>query len=225
MPLATKIDSVRVHGKLESLEKKIEGLETQMERLNLKLDKTEQYTRRNSVRIYGIKATEGEFVRGLVNGILTQLCLSHDGHFLCFRLSPDVIFVDFESHALKEAVLRRKHFLRKSLSTTKIIIVNDLTHDRRAVLHAAQKAKKRGLLDRVCVSRNGLVVVTRNSTESFAVTTKGQLDAVLKGGRDDEGGCDGDDEEEEEETWADAVNETREKEEDGEGEECDSEVD
>nr|XP_022921052.1 uncharacterized protein LOC111429387 [Onthophagus taurus] len=100
-----------------------------------KLDRLEQYTRRNSIRVFGVSETDNENTEQVVLDIINKkmnLALLPDSIDRCHRVGPKrngknrPIIMKFISHKTKDRVFYHKKLLRG----TQFIIREDLTHHR-----------------------------------------------------------------------------------------------
>lgn len=105
--------------------------------LQRKLDSLEQYTRRNSIRLFGVPEETNENTLNVVKSVFTEklnLPAVCDAIDRCHRLKssnvnnssnprPNVIIVKFISYCAKQIVSKQK----KSLKGTGLSIVDDLT--------------------------------------------------------------------------------------------------
>ena len=127
---------------LKKKEEKIESLEKQVDELQTTTDKLEQYSRRNSLRIFGIKESEHEdpsqVALQLVNNDLGLDITTIDracrvGRQVAERTTPRAILVKFATYKDRDAVFKRK----KRLKGRNIFINEDLTQPRSSLLYKA----------------------------------------------------------------------------------------
>lgn len=133
-------------GKLETANKRISSLEKENEELFNKIDKLEQYTRRNSIRIFGVQESENE---NLLENILDLFNKNMDlsvtpqdvdrchrtGSVSANKKKPRALIVKFLSYQHRSAVLKN----RSKLKGTKVVVKEDLTRNRVEVLKAASE--------------------------------------------------------------------------------------
>ena len=155
---------------------KIHQLEERVEELERKCDDQEQYSRRTSVRIYGVPETQGENVSHLASEIFTEMNLNptinrihrvgppHSSESKSPNSSvpsqnsksPRPILCQFVSYPDKANVMKK----RKLLSTNfpQVFINEDLTRTRAKLLFEARQKKKHGLIND-CWSFDGRIAI------------------------------------------------------------------
>ncbi|KAK9729734.1 hypothetical protein QE152_g15821 [Popillia japonica] len=153
--------------KMKLYDDKIQHLETQLQKSvnenNLYLDRLEQYTRINSLRIYGIPEVPTE----KTDEVVTKMCkekldldIPVSSMDCCHRLAGKEgqhrpIIVKFISRNTKKVILNNK----RKLKNTKIVIREDLTRRRAQLLrNAAARFGHRSVW-----SNDGNVMVKMNS--------------------------------------------------------------
>ena len=112
---------------LKEKEEKIKGLQKQVEELKVTADKQEQYSRRNSLRIFGLPETEhegaSEVALQLTNNDLGLDITTIDrayrvGRQNTERTSPRPILVKFATYKDREAVYKRKKNIQRAGMST-----------------------------------------------------------------------------------------------------------
>ncbi|KAK4874019.1 hypothetical protein RN001_013379 [Aquatica leii] len=129
--------------KCDNMEKTIKNYETDNEILRNKLDDLEQYTRRNSLRIWGIKEERNENVENQVLNVCNNqlgLTLSNNDIDRCHRIGMQgnktrPIIVKFIGYRQRAMVFSAK----KKLKGTGVQIREDLTKNRATLLHCASE--------------------------------------------------------------------------------------
>lgn len=183
--------------KIESLEKRIEELET-------KADDQEQYSRRTSVRIYGIPETPGENLNSVASALFDEMGLmptvnrihrvgaphkpvqsseSSDSHETSEpnadstpnNPSPRPILCQFVSYPDKAQVMMN----RSKLATNyrKVFVNEDLTRVRAKILFQARELKRKGMI-RECWSYDGRIAVKDLKNKIIPIRKLTDLDRV-----------------------------------------------
>lgn len=162
--------------KYTALENRVNTLEREKEELNKKVDFLEQYTRRNSVRVFGIPEKKNENTDELVlevfnNNLGLQITAenvdrSHRvGAYNPVSKKPRGIIVKFTSYRYRNLVFQNK----KKLKGTKLTIKEDLTRNRLEVLNcAADQFGYKNVWTRdgaVCINNNGKKHICQNMHE------------------------------------------------------------
>lgn len=165
--------------KIHELESEVKALKTKMKSLENSTDDNEQYSRRNSVRVFTkIQESPGEDTDRIilqlaetVGADITKqdICRSHRVN----RILPDKIrpiLVKFTNHRAKERLLS----LRKE---TGAYITEDLTKKRADIMYKARLLCKKGTFKSVW-SRDGLIKIRLQDDTVRTVTTTQGLDAL-----------------------------------------------
>ena len=156
-------------------DRRIGELEASVSRMEERVDQQEQYSRRTSIRVSGIKEPVGiqgedvsrivETILGKLNADLPPLTLAdvNVAHRVGQRGSasepqtrPRPIIVQFKCYASKVSVMRSRKQLRETMPD--IYINEDLTRARATLLYKARKAKReKGVAD--CWSFDGRIII------------------------------------------------------------------
>ena len=156
-------------------DRRIGELEASVSRMEERVDQQEQYSRRTSIRVSGIKEPVGiqgedvsrivETILGKLNADLLPLTLAdvNVAHRVGQRGSanepltrPRPIIVQFKCYASKVSVMRSRKQLRETMPD--IYINEDLTRARAMLLYKARKAKReKGVAD--CWSFDGRIII------------------------------------------------------------------
>lgn len=168
--------------KCSNLESNVNNLLKDNEDLFKKFDSLEQYTRRNSVRIFGMEEKKDEIVEDSVlevfNKQLGPECIdrchrigsySQSNQTDLKRARPRAIIVKFCSYRYRDTVFRNKKKLRGS----KIAIKEDLTKCRVDLLNCA--AEKFGFKN--VWSRDGAINLIKNG-KRFVVNSMQELEKL-----------------------------------------------
>lgn len=177
--IATKLSNmvmVKIGDKLQQLMDKCEALEKsntrlkeENEELATSLDELQQYTRRNSLRIFGLKEEKNENVDQAVVNILNDklgVAISIDNIDRCHRLGafrpgsqkPRAIIIKFTSYRYRAKVFHEK----KKLKGSGITIREDLTRARMEILNNAYE--QFGFKN--VWSNDGVIIVNKNSRKT-----------------------------------------------------------
>ena len=147
--LKMDMESKEEETKLEK--RKIDKLEGKINRLQEKLDEHEQYSRRNCLRFFGIKETQGENTDELVCDLARDrlnIELSPGDIDRSHRITPrnrnfngitkdKSVIVKFSTYNMRQKVYEA----RSKLKGTSIFINEDLTGERQQLLYAARKSR------------------------------------------------------------------------------------
>lgn len=159
--------------RIKVLEKKIDFLESQNENL-------EQYTRRNSLRIYGMEESEHEDIFDAVIKLFqndmdleTQPADIDRIHRLGKKKSdgkPRPVIVKFATYRQRNFVFKAKSRL-KNYSNGKVYVNEDLTKERSNLFFAARKLKKEKKIQDAWTFDGRVIIKTRQGR----ITTVGSL--------------------------------------------------
>lgn len=154
--------------------------------LRNKMDSLEQYTRRNSIRLFGVPEQENEDTLKLVKEILTEkmelpetCCLIDRCHRLksknasknnATNARPNAIIIKFMSYNAKMSVNQRK----KALKGTGWVITDDLTSNRHALYRSV--LKKFGRSHTWLMDGN---IFIRHNGNRMAIRTQDDLDKIM----------------------------------------------
>lgn len=159
----------------EENKKQITNLHSEIESVNLKIRKIEQFNRRNNIRIYGIPEKQNEQREDLIQTTarITRMNFSGERVDLIYRIGKTTqdgnraIFVRFKQYEYKEEVMRN----RSTLKGTEVILADDLTKENHAILkEAVLKLGKRNVwcLGGKIYCRKGENKIILNSMEDIA---------------------------------------------------------
>ena len=165
----------------------ITKLSDQISALEQKNDDLEQYTRRNSLRISGIKENPKEdcyqVVLDLANSTLeldppltlTDIDRTHrSGTPQADRVRP--ILVKFATYRQRQRCMHQRSALRRKLPN--VYFNEDLTAKRSAVMWSARQAKKAKKIDG-CWSSDGRLFIRTNSGTTHLIKDENDLDSYL----------------------------------------------
>jgi len=179
----------KLEAALKEKEEVITSLAEKVESLELKVDDLEQYSRRSSVRISGIKEEADEYVIGKVATVITALGLTDvttAGINRAHRVGPKPeqpldsideahsrqILVQFKDYPSKAKVMKA----RASLKTAKpgVYINEDLTRRRSELLYKVRQLKKAKRISD-CWSTDGRVVIKDHRNKINVVMSEDAL--------------------------------------------------
>lgn len=143
------------------------------------LDEREQYSRRNNIRIFGIKESNGEDTDQLVVDLAEaklNVVLSKDNIDRSHRVGkpgdkPRPIIVKFVSYAQRRAVFTRKKLLKGS----GVSVSEDLTKIRRDLLKRAMDVYSKESV----WSSDGVILVNINKPKPFRVRNEKDFQKLL----------------------------------------------
>ena len=180
---------------------KIKELETKIITLEQKCDKQEQYSRRNSLRITGIKEDEHENVTDKVMDLINDklqlsggISIDHvdRAHRTGKKESGQsrAILIKFATYRARQTIYQKRCLLNpkkregetaavdKSGSTTPIFINEDLTRTRSHLLYKARCLKRDGKLED-CWSSDGTILIKDNANKIFPISNITQLESIV----------------------------------------------
>ena len=175
--LKQEISTLRDEIKLK--DEKIDSLEKRVDELTQTADNLEQYSRRNSLRIFGREENDHEDpAEQAFNIINKELKLDikvidrahRVGKKSKERKTPRPTLVKFATHADRDAVYKKRRLLRG----TSIFINEDLTQPRSALLYTARSYKRNKRI-KDCWTHDGLILVKNNHGRVIAVRTERDL--------------------------------------------------
>ena len=173
---------VKLTGEVGELRGQIESKDREIEDLKLKLDESEMYSRRSSVRLFNIPEAKDESTDDIVCRLGEALGadIFYDDIDRSHRVGrvdkdkPRPIICKFVSYQAKLALMRRKKKLKtldvkKVFKTDSIYINEDLTKDRARLAKTARDLKKSGkILD--TWTRDGVIFVKTPSEAIERIT-------------------------------------------------------
>lgn len=164
-------------------DERIKELEEKVEELERKADDQEQYSRRTSVRIYGVPEKEGEDVLSLANELFNEMNINPTVNRI-HRVgpprnsnsnsqnssgsgvnpptkpnSPRPILCQFVAYPDKANVIKERNLLSKNFS--RVFINEDLTRKRAKLLFHAREKKRAGVI-KDCWSFDGRIAIKNN---------------------------------------------------------------
>lgn len=150
------------------------------DKLALKQDEQEQYSRRNSVRIFNSKwkETQGEKIQNIVTNFFSteEIELGLSDVDRCHRVGkktrgPRAVLVKFTSYRAKATLMKKS----KELRDKNIFVNEDLTNVRYKVLQKALKLKKEGVLTSVWTYDGRIHIRDRDVDWVSVVTSEKEL--------------------------------------------------
>ncbi|PIK54717.1 hypothetical protein BSL78_08363 [Apostichopus japonicus] len=130
------------------LKQKISQMGEAQQRIQNSMNDMEQYSRRNNVRIFGIKENEGENICEMIKSFAEEklsITLEDEVIDRCHRVGRNYpgtshrpILVKFTSYQHKQKLIKA----RRKLKATGIVIKEDLTQENAKLLHLTQKKEK-----------------------------------------------------------------------------------
>ena len=164
---------------IKQKDNKINNLEKRVTELSQTTDNLEQYSRRNSLRIFGKEESDYEDPSKLALDIIKKDlnldikgidCAHRVGKKRQERKTPRPILVKFTSYADGDAVFRQ----RSKLKGTQIFINEDLTQVRSALLYTARTCKRNKKI-KDCLTHDRLVIIKTNQNRIIGVKTEKEL--------------------------------------------------
>lgn len=166
---------------VEGLRKELKEKDAQIQVLSDKLDEREQYSRRNNLRIFGVKEEEGEKTDELVKQVGAQLGLNISqfqidrSHRVGRRGTgdkPRPILVKFYGYGPRHEMFTSK----KKLKGTKVTIREDLTSQRLDVLNKAIEA----YTFRKVWTHDGTILINAGDARPSRVKYTADLEDIIK---------------------------------------------
>lgn len=154
--------------KINSLEKEVKSLQVEIEEIREEKDNMEQFSRRNNLRIFGIKERQGEKTQDVVVNLIEEklkLKIKPEDIEACHRVSTKTenkerpILLKFTSGIARNDIYYRK----KELKGTKIAIREDLTHRRKELTKTAVE----NFGPKNVWSQNGKVYIFHNNKKQY----------------------------------------------------------
>ena len=180
---------------LAAKDEKITALEHRIEELELKADDQEQYSRRTSVRIYGVAETPGEDVLTLSKNIFKEMNLTPAINRV-HRVGPPrnppsseisspstpvpaprPILCQFISYPDKASVMKKRSTL--STNYSRVFVNEDLTRKRAKILFTARKMKREKLITD-CWSHDGRIAIKDNNNKIIPIRKISELYELSK---------------------------------------------
>ena len=181
--LNTKIDSLTTENK--ALKEDNEKLKTSVSRLEGEAEAAEQYSRRNCIRVSGVRETVNENTDEIVLDMSRALSLELNiseidrSHRIGRRTEskPRDIIVKFSTYRVRQRVYKARTKLKDS-GYAGVFINEDLTKYRSTILYRARKlVKERRILG--AWSSNGTVLVRDNNDGVHRLMKEADLSAFL----------------------------------------------
>ena len=172
---------------LKEKDHKIKQLQKQVSELENKADGLEQYSRRNSLRIFGIKEKEFENPVDVALKIINDemgLEMKTDSLDRVHRVgkkptngSSRSLLVKFTTYRDRDKVFRNRSRL-KNAETGRIYVNEDLTRLRANLVYKARKLKREKKLDD-CWTHDGQVLIKDKHGRVKAVNSEADLTAIV----------------------------------------------
>ncbi len=163
--------------KIAELESENNSLKTRVQTLEERLDRTEQYSRRNCLRLSGVPETTDESVDDKVMDIST--CINADvslegidGAHRLAKPKPNVprdITIKFATYRSKKKVMMRKSQL-KSKGKSGVYVNEDLTRARSDLFYKARSLAKAKKINSTWTA-DGTIIIKDNSMRFHRVDT------------------------------------------------------
>ena len=146
-------------------EQRIDGLEKRIKELELSADNQEQYSRRNSLRIFGLEENENKTTEQIVEELMKadlEMDIDHSSIDRVHRVgkpaedrkTPRPILIKFSTYRERARVYKAKKLLKEK----KIFINEDLTKKRVKLLYKLRQLKKeKAILD--CWTSDGQILI------------------------------------------------------------------
>ena len=172
---------------LQKREQRIETLEKRIEELERRQDESEQYSRRNSLRISGVDQNENEDVTEKVLSLFNNTMklsppVSMEHIDRVHRVGPvkpgksRPILVKFSMYRTRNSIFRAKKILKEvNQASNKNIYVNeDLTKFRSTLLYKAREMKRQKMITD-CWSWDGTILIKDNVNKIIPIRTIADL--------------------------------------------------
>ncbi|KAK3928872.1 Protein unc-13-like protein C [Frankliniella fusca] len=176
-PVKDSIESL--HQEVEGLRRELKEKDVQIRELNDKLDEREQYSRRNNLRIFGVKESPRENTDMEVIKIAEQCGVSIVGSQIdrSHRVgkvgpNPRPIIVKFIGYGPRSKIFSAK----KCLKGTSVTVREDLTSHRLALLKRAVQAYT---LQKVW-THDGVILINTGNQRPSRVKCSADLDYLLE---------------------------------------------
>jgi len=157
---------------LKAKDAKITEMENKIKEFENKLDEHEQYSRRTSIRISGMKETKDENLIAKTKDILSTMDISEEDINRMHRVGPAgtpnrQILLQFTNYTAKRNAMHN----RKKLKTKApgIFINEDLTRMRSKIMYEARKKKKEGLINDAWTYDGRMIIKEKNGKISTIV--------------------------------------------------------
>lgn len=175
--------------RINKQDEKIQKLEEKNAELENTLDKMEQYSRRESVRIMGLPEGQDDKLEEQIINIINEdlkveTPITPSDIARLHRVGtkkpslPRPVILKFASYRVRSAVMRNKQNL-KQRSGPKLFFNEDLTQKRAKLLKDARDLKKKGKINDVW-TKDGRIVLKRNDAVIKQVSTSQQLTDAVK---------------------------------------------
>lgn len=164
---------------VETLTSSIDDKEEVIDELRTQLEEREQYSRRNNLRIFGLKESVNENTDDLVMEVATKLNVDIDRNFIdrSHRVGkpggkPRAVIVKFVGYAPRSKLYRSK----KSLKGTGITIHEDLTKPRLNLLKRAIEC----YTEKSVWTHDGVIMIKIGEARPFRVRSEKELDSLME---------------------------------------------
>jgi len=180
----------QLEGDVEILKHRLSERDLAMEELAIKLDRSEQYTRRNNLRIMGIPETQGEDTDKLIVNVAkdmgvdlstTEIDISH--RVPRYPSTPQTkarpIIVMFVSNASRRSLLANRSKLKAvgKKSAPKIFVNEDLTKTRAIIARKARGLVSEGRIESSWVT-GGVILIKKKDGTVNKVSNVAQYDEI-----------------------------------------------
>lgn len=192
-----KNEIILLRKELKEKNAKIERLERRIDSLESDNDTLEQYTRRNSLRIFGLPEEEaGEDTAQVALTLINQTMkveppITSEDLDRAHRIGkkgtpsttspqpsttprPRAVIIKFATYRARQRVMAK----RKSLQKTKVFINEDLTRVRSTLLYKARTMKRQGVLQDAW-THDGALVVKDNNNKIHSARSMIQFDELM----------------------------------------------
>ena len=176
-----KNEIVLLRKELKTKDTQIKQLQTRIESLESNNDAIEQYTRRNSLRVFGLPEEEGEDTASRTVSFINDTMkieppISVEDFDRVHRVSrkataepsatprPRAIIIKFATYRARHRVISKK----ASLKNTEYYINEDLTSARSTMLYKARMMKRQGHIKDVWTHDGAIVIKDKNGRIKYA---------------------------------------------------------
>lgn len=188
-PLLTEMEQLKEN--IRQKDELILQLETKIELLELKQDDQEQYSRRNSLRIYGLQESDGENLMESLPNLLSketgldppmqkeEICRVHRVGRKVPEKRPRPIILKFATYQARERLFKKRLLLKKSSALQSVFINEDLTKRRSRLLYDARMLKKGSKITDVW-TKDGKIFIKSLNGKIVQIQNENQLGDIVK---------------------------------------------
>jgi uncharacterized protein YdcH (DUF465 family) len=180
--VAIKADTdCSLHAEIKKRDARIDELSEKIDELENTIDRMEQYSRRNTIRISGVRETDTTKTTDIAVSLLKEKMNIHVNQWDiigCHRLGrvsnpgrPRTIILKFAQYRKKNEVIQS----RRHLKGTRIFINDDLTQRRAKMFKQTRYLKKKPRIIKDCWTVNGTIWIKTNEDRTCQIDTLSDL--------------------------------------------------